>query len=106
MAVSIAQDCNASAGLLEQIDAVPIPANAQPANGTDHSLVIWQPSTDTEWELWMAQRAGDGSWSACWGGFGAGRIAHDHFGGRVPEPRAAAQAGPILPSSASAGCHV
>ena len=68
VAVSIAQDCNASAGLLEQIDAVPIPANAQPANGTDHSLVIWQPSTDTEWELWMAQRAGDGSWSACWGG--------------------------------------
>ena len=68
VAVSIAQDCNSSAGLLEQIDAVPIPANAQPANGTDHSLVIWQPSTDTEWELWMAQRAGDGSWSACWGG--------------------------------------
>ena len=68
VAVSIAKDCNASAGLLEQIDAVPIPANAQPANGTDHSLVIWQPSTDTEWELWMAQRAGDGSWSACWGG--------------------------------------
>ena len=68
MAVSIAQGCNASAGLLQQIHAVPIPANAQPANGTDHALVIWQPSTDTEWELWVAQRADDGSWSACWGG--------------------------------------
>jgi hypothetical protein len=68
VAVSIAEDCNADPGLLEQINAVPIPANAQPASGTDHSLVIWQPSTDTEWELWMAQRAGDGSWSACWGG--------------------------------------
>jgi hypothetical protein len=68
VAVSIATDCNSDAGLLAQINAVPIPANAQPANGTDHSLVIWQPSTDTEWELWMAQRADDGSWSACWGG--------------------------------------
>jgi hypothetical protein len=68
VAVSIAQGCNSDAGLLQQIAAVPIPANAQPANGTDHSLVIWQPSTDTEWELWMAQRAFDGSWSACWGG--------------------------------------
>ncbi len=68
VAVSIAKDCNADAGLLEQIKAVPIPANAQPANGTDRSLVVWQPSTDTEWELWQAQRAGDGSWSACWGG--------------------------------------
>ena len=68
VAVAIAPDCNSDAGLLEQIGAVPIPANAQPANGTDRSLVIWQPSTDTEWELWTAQRADDGSWSACWGG--------------------------------------
>ena len=68
VAVSIANDCNADPGLLEQINAVPVPADAQPANGTDRSMVIWQPSTDTAWELWMAQRVDDGSWSACWGG--------------------------------------
>jgi hypothetical protein len=68
VAVSIAPGCNADAGLVSQLGAVPIPATAQPANGTDHSLVIWQPATDTEWELWMAQRAFDGSWWACWGG--------------------------------------
>jgi hypothetical protein len=68
VSVSIAEDCSSDAGIREQFAAVPIPATAQPANGTDKSLVIWQPSTDTEWELWMAHRAGDGSWSACWGG--------------------------------------
>jgi hypothetical protein len=68
VAVSIAPGCNSDAGLLGQLAAVPIPANAQSANGTDHALVIWQPATDTEWELWVAQRAFDGSWSACWGG--------------------------------------
>ena len=68
VAVSIAPGCNSDAGLLAQLAAVPIPANAQPANGSDHSIVIWQPATDTEWELWIAQRAFDGSWSACWGG--------------------------------------
>jgi hypothetical protein len=47
---------------------VPIPPDAQPANGGDHSLVIWQPATDTEWELWIAHHADDGSWTACWGG--------------------------------------
>jgi hypothetical protein len=66
--VSVADGCTADAGLQQQFSAVPIPAEAQPANGTDHSLVIWQPSSNTEWELWQAQRAGDGSWSACWGG--------------------------------------
>ena len=68
VAVSVTAGCTADPGLLEQLKAVPIPASAQPANGTDHSLVVWQPSTDTEWELWQAQRAADGSWSACWGG--------------------------------------
>jgi hypothetical protein len=66
--VSIAEGCNSDAGLLAQLAAVPIPADARPANGTDRSLVVWQPSSDSEWELWQAQRNGDGSWSACWGG--------------------------------------
>jgi hypothetical protein len=68
VAVSVAPDCHEDPGLVEQISAVPIPPDAHPANGGDHTLVIWQPGTNTEWELWMAARAEDGSWTACWGG--------------------------------------
>jgi hypothetical protein len=46
---------------------VPIPAGAQPASGADAELVVWQPSTDTMWELWQARQAPDG-WHASWGG--------------------------------------
>jgi hypothetical protein len=48
---------------------VPIPAGATPSIGTDAEMVIWQPSADTEWELWRASNTA-GHWSAC----GAGRI--------------------------------
>lgn len=47
---------------------IPIPPNAEPASGSDGSLVVSQPSTSTEWELWRARRNPDGSWTACWGG--------------------------------------
>ena len=46
---------------------VPIPSNAVPSGGTDAEMVIWQPSTDTDWEFWKAANT-DGTWSACWGG--------------------------------------
>ena len=46
---------------------VPIPTNAKPAAGSDASLVIWQPSTNTMWEFWQARLA-DGTWHAHWGG--------------------------------------
>ncbi len=68
VSVSVARGCNEDPGLLDQLSAVPIPDDARPANGGDHSLVIWQPATDTAWEMWIAQHAFDGSWSACWGG--------------------------------------
>ena len=48
---------------------VPIPAGATPSIGTDAEMVIWQPTTDTEWEFWRASQIA-GHWSAC----GAGRI--------------------------------
>jgi hypothetical protein len=35
---------------------VPIPRRARPAGGTDRHMVIWQPATDTMWELWQAHR--------------------------------------------------
>jgi hypothetical protein len=47
--------------------AVPLPADARPAAGTDGHLVVWQPSTDRLWEFWRLAREGEG-WFASWGG--------------------------------------
>lgn len=53
---------------LEQAWAgVPIPPGAKPAAGSDKHMVIWQPSTDTMWEFWLAENRQDG-WHARWGG--------------------------------------
>jgi hypothetical protein len=48
-------------------DQVPIPPDAQPAAGTDHTLVVWQPSTNTMWEFWVMNKQADG-WHAAYGG--------------------------------------
>lgn len=53
--------------LLEEWAAVPIPPHAQPADGTDAEMTIWQPSTDRMWEFWQARKT-DAGWQACWGG--------------------------------------
>jgi len=53
--------------LAEQWRAVPIPPGAEPADGTDAEMTIYQPSTDTLWEFWQARQV-DGRWQACWGG--------------------------------------
>jgi hypothetical protein len=48
---------------------IPIPPYAQLAGGsTGNPLLVFQPSTHTDWELWRAIRNADGSYSACWGG--------------------------------------
>ena len=47
--------------------AVPIPATATPASGSDEHMVVWQPSSDRMWEFWKMHRAADG-WHASWGG--------------------------------------
>lgn len=48
---------------------VPIPLDAAPAKGTDSSMSIYDPETDTSWEFWqMRKNATTGAWSACWGG--------------------------------------
>jgi hypothetical protein len=45
----------------------PVPPNAVPGNSSDAPLIIYQPSSDYEWEFWQAAKDGPG-WSACWGG--------------------------------------
>lgn len=47
--------------------SVPVPPDAVPANGTDRHLVIYQPSTDTMWEMWEAYNT-TGNWTCSWGG--------------------------------------
>ncbi len=53
--------------LAQQWAAVPMPAHAQEADGTDSEMTLYQPSTDTLWEFWQARKI-DGRWQACWGG--------------------------------------
>ncbi|MBA3695651.1 MAG: DUF4124 domain-containing protein [Methylotenera sp.] len=62
------------------MSAVPIPAAAKQASGTDGEMTIYQPSTNTIWELWVGKKdATTGNWSACWGG----KLANATSGGGV-----------------------
>lgn len=67
--VSVKLDTGAWGARLQQAldQGVPIPPSATPAAGTDGHMTIYQPSTDTLWELWRAVRQSDG-WHASWGG--------------------------------------
>lgn len=67
VSLSNAPGCNTDPTLDQTMSAVPIPPGAKPANGTDMSLVIYQPSTDTDWEIWGARNNG-GDWTRCYGG--------------------------------------
>jgi hypothetical protein len=53
------------AGSLEN---VPTPPDLFASQGSDGSTTIYQPSTDTYWDFWRAQKDAGGHWSACWGG--------------------------------------
>jgi hypothetical protein len=37
--------------------AVPVPADAQPAAGSDEEMTVYQPSTDTLWEMWRMSQS-------------------------------------------------
>lgn len=43
--------------LYDALQAVPVPANAFSANGTDAHMCIYQPSTGKLWEFWVAKQA-------------------------------------------------
>lgn len=53
--------------LAKQWEAVPVPTYAEPADGTDAEMSIYQPETDTLWEFWNTRKVGD-RWEASWGG--------------------------------------
>jgi hypothetical protein len=55
------------ASLQSAFNAVPIPADAQPAANSDAEMTIWQPSTDKLWEFFHTTKEADG-WHAAWGG--------------------------------------
>jgi hypothetical protein len=61
------EDASPSPALQAAWDAVPLPADAQPAAGTDKHLVVWQPSTNRLWEFWRLEQGPTG-WHAAWGG--------------------------------------
>jgi hypothetical protein len=54
-------------GLAAQWRGVPIPAIAVPAKGTDSEMSVFDETSDTLWEFWVARKL-DGSWQSCWGG--------------------------------------
>lgn len=64
--VRVQLDAHAPA-LQRDFEAVPIPTGAREAAGGDGHLTVYQPATDTLWELWLARRGQDG-WHARWGG--------------------------------------
>ncbi|MBJ7331720.1 MAG: hypothetical protein JHC95_17625 [Solirubrobacteraceae bacterium] len=53
--------------LQQAVNAVPLPAGARPAPGTDANVVVYQPATDTIWEFWRFRREADG-FHAGWAG--------------------------------------
>jgi hypothetical protein len=56
------------AKLAADFQNVPMPSYARTGDGTDMDMAVYQPSTDTYWEFWVANKDVDGNWQACWGG--------------------------------------
>jgi len=90
--VPVIQDTKNRA-LTPAFSAVPLPPDAQPSQGTDKSLVVWQPETDTMWEFWRLRKEADGQWHATWGG----RIDHvSQSSGVLPNPYGTSASGMAL----------
>jgi hypothetical protein len=65
--VRVGLDGNDDPSLAAAFSSVPLPDDARPAAGTDGHLVVWQPSTQTEWEFWRLSKDDSGRWHASWG---------------------------------------
>ena len=66
VAVSVSPGCNNF--IPDTGNEIPIPPNVDLNGSSDNPLVIWQPSTHTDWELWQVSVQSATSYSACWGG--------------------------------------
>jgi hypothetical protein len=64
--VSVAPGCNNFISAMG--NQIPIPASADLNGSSDSPLVIWQPSTHRDWELWKVSQQSPARYSACWGG--------------------------------------
>ena len=64
--VSVHLDNGHDPALEQAFAKVPIPRTAQPAGGTDETMVVVQPSTGRMWEFWETHRESDG-WHVSWG---------------------------------------
>jgi hypothetical protein len=76
--------------IFDVLASVPTPPGMLVSQGTDNTVAIYQPSTDTYWDFWRAAQDAAGNWSACWGG----RI--DHYSrnpGIFRNPQGAAATG-------------
>jgi hypothetical protein len=67
-ATTVAVTGSSDTGWLSQMSAVPIPSYAVPADGTDQEMIVYSPSLDAIWELWIANKDVSGNWTASWGG--------------------------------------
>jgi hypothetical protein len=47
---------------------IPIPPFAEQSGNTDHTMIIYQPATNTLWELWRVQKDSRGNWQVGWAG--------------------------------------
>jgi|tagenome__1003787_1003787.scaffolds.fasta_scaffold20846189_2 hypothetical protein len=69
--VALASSSYQDKAMIRAWSAVPMPATAKPANCADKNFAVAQPQpngTVREWEFWRAAKAGNGRWSARWGG--------------------------------------
>lgn len=64
--ISVLQGCNSF--LADTGSGIPIPPYASLNGSSDNPLIVYQPSTDSDWELWRATKNQNGTYSACWGG--------------------------------------
>jgi hypothetical protein len=64
--ISVSPGCNNFTG--NTGTEVPLPSYAALNGSSDNPLVVYQPSTGTEWEFWQVVRNSATSYSACWGG--------------------------------------
>ena len=76
--------------IADSLKAVPTPADLIVSQGSDESVAIYEPDTDTYWDFWRAEKDASGHWSACWGG----EIKHYHYNlGIFPNPLGATATG-------------